>query len=58
MAGILEVSTDGTAFHKVADFAGGTAEATLKKENIKAIRITATADTGANWVVFQDLYLK
>lgn len=57
-AGVLEVSGDGTAFRKVADFVDGTATAELKKENIKAIRITATADTGANWVVFQDLYLK
>jgi len=57
-AGTLEASVDGAIFHKIADFRNGTACATLAKEKIKAVRITVTADTGRDWVIFQDLILK
>jgi hexosaminidase len=56
--GMLEVSADGITFRKVADFAYGSAKANLPKETVKAVRITAAADTGQNWVVLQDLILK
>ncbi len=56
--GILEVSADGTTFRKVADFAYGAAKASLPRATVKAVRITATGDTGRDWVIFQDLILK
>lgn len=57
-AGRLEVSADGTAFRTVATYSNGTARAALGREPVKAIRITATADTGRFWVILQDPVLK
>ena len=55
--GELAVSADGTTFRKVADFTYGAAKASLARESIKAVRITATADS-TTWVILQDLKLK
>ncbi len=57
-SGILEISSDGVTFQKAADFVGGVAEAKLNKASVKAIRITATADTGKDWVILQDFILQ
>lgn len=54
--GEMAVSQDGVTFRKVADFTYGSAKAELGPERIKAVRITATADTSA-WVILQDLIL-
>jgi DNA polymerase IIIc chi subunit len=56
--GSLEVSADGKSFRKVAEFAYGAAKAELNREKVKAVRITATADGGRDWVILQDLILK
>ncbi len=56
--GDLEISADGTSFRKVAEFAYGAAKAEMKKEKVKAVRITVTGDSGKDWVIFQDLILK
>lgn len=57
-AGRLEVSPDGAAFRTVAAYTNGAARTELDRSPVKAVRITATADSGRFWVIFQDLVLK
>ncbi|HEV57230.1 MAG TPA: DUF255 domain-containing protein [Phycisphaerales bacterium] len=40
--GVLEVSTDGTTFEKVADFENGRAQAAVQGKTLKAVRIRCT----------------
>ena len=41
-AGVLELSTDGTTFEKLADFENGRAEAAVQGKIVKAVRIRCT----------------
>lgn len=45
-AAVLEASTDGTAFARVADLASGAAKADLAGRKVKALRLRVTADGG------------
>lgn len=53
-SGVLEASTDGATFTKIADFADGRARGAIQGGIVKAIRITASADAERQWLIVQD----
>lgn len=55
-AGVLEISADGTAWREAAKFAAGVAKADLGGQELKAVRLRATAD-GADTLAVRELVL-